>query len=119
MIKSKRLIKIMAVIMGILLLFVFGAGLKIFVIGEPVDGEQEHCEVSVTGQNLELNVSTAASAIAFRGWKFKQDGNTLFVSGRKVLVSPLFKEGSYKASVDLGTIEQISVGGRIIWEKEE
>lgn len=119
MLKGKRYIKIIACMIGILLLFVLGSALKLFVIGEPVDSAQVYCEVTVADQNLELNVSTSASAIAFRGWKFRQEGNTLFVSARKVLVSPLFRDGVYHTSMDLGTIEEISFGGQTIWEKDE
>ena len=105
------------IILAIALLLILGAMTKLFLIGEPIDGRQVHCTLSLSGQNLELHVAPAESDMALRGWEFKQDGSTLFISGRKVLVSPLFSEGYYEASIDIKSIDHIYLGGQAIWQR--
>ena len=106
-------------IICVLLLVVLGIFLQLFVLGEPVDGAQVYCTTSVNGQSLELRIVATESGIALRGWKFKQNGGTLFVSARKVLVSPLFDKGYYETIIDLEAIDNISFGGQEIWSNKD
>ena len=55
------------------------------------------------------------SAMAFQRGRLKREGGTLSISARKVLVSPLFHEGTYETSIDLEPIESVMVGGQTIW----
>lgn len=89
--------------------------LSLFVIGEPIDGKQLYCTTSLNGQTLKLRVEPVESGVALRGWKFRKDNNILYISARKVLVSPLFHEGTYETSIDLEPIESVMVGGQTIW----
>ena len=111
--------KAAAIISGILVFVALGAFLKLYIIGEPVDNAQVYCSTVVDGQNLELRIESAESAVAFRGWKFEQAGNTLSITARKVLVSSLFNEGSYETTIDLEAIENIWLGGQLIWSKSD
>ena len=92
-----------------------GILLSLFVIGEPIDGKQLYCTTSLNGQTLKLRVEPVESGVALRGWKFRKDNNILYISARKVLVSPLFHEGTYETSIDLEPIESVMVGGQTIW----
>ena len=112
---NKKKIGIGITIICVLTLIILGILLKIFVIGEPVDGAQVYCTTSVNDQSLELRISTVESGVALRGWKFEQDGNTMLISARKVLVSPLFDKGDYETIIDLSAIDNISFGGQEIW----
>lgn len=103
------------ILLGIALFIGLAFLLKLFIIGEPVDGVQVVCVTSANGQSLDLQVDTLESAMAFQGWKQHQDGSTLYISARKVLVSPLFHEGHYETSIDLETVETIILGGKVIW----
>lgn len=87
-----------------------------FVIGEPIDGKQLAYTVTVDNSLLKLQVVAEESAVALRGWKFKQDGNNLFISARKVPVSFLFSSGEYQTSVNLDGIASVYLGGQIIWD---
>ena len=53
--------------------------------------------------------------MAFQRGRLKREGGTLSISARKVLVSPLFHEGTYETSIDLEPIESVMVGGQTIW----
>ncbi|MBD5461830.1 MAG: hypothetical protein HDR24_02035 [Lachnospiraceae bacterium] len=111
--------KAAAIISGILVFVALGFFLKLYIIGEPVDNAQVYCSTVVDGQNLELRIESVESAIAFRGWKIEQEGNTLSITARKVLVSPLFDGGSYETTIDLEAIENVWFGGQLIWSKSD
>ncbi len=106
------------IIAGVLLVIVLGFAAKLYVIGEPIDGEQVYCTASVNGQNLKLQIETVESGMALRGWKYKQDGSVLYISGRKVLVSPFFNEGYYEASINIELIERVLFGNKVIWSSK-
>lgn len=105
------------ILLGIALIIGLSFLLKLFIIGEPVDGVQVVCVTSANGQTLDLQADTLESAMALRGWKHHQDGDTLYISARKVLASPMFHEGHYETSIDLETIETIILGGKVIWSR--
>lgn len=114
-IRLKKKIQISVAILGLL---VIGILLKLFVIGEPVDGKQLAYNVAENNSILELEVSAADSAVALKGWKVEQKGNEVFISARKVLVSFLYSNGQYQTSVNTNGIECIYLGGQMIWSKE-
>lgn len=111
--------QIVFAIPAILTVIAISVCLKLFVIGEPIDGEQMYWTASVEGQTMELHINTVESAAAFRGWRLKRDGGALFISARKVLVSSLFSDGFYDATIDLDGVTDIYLGGRRIWEEAE
>lgn len=116
--KNSHLLKITGILIGIVLIIVLSVLFKLFVIGESVDGAQVNCTTSVNGHTLELRVAAVESAVALRGFRYKQEGDTLFISARKVVVSPLFDEGVYETSIDLELLDKIILGGQLIWSGE-
>lgn len=113
----KSLVKVMAACFAVAIAVALGFTIKLYIIGEPADGAQLYCRTSLEGESLKLQVSSVESAVALRGWRFKRDGNTLWISARKVLVSPLFSEGTFATTIDLDDVERVSLGGQIIFEK--
>lgn len=103
------------VIIWVLLLAVLGIILKLYVIGEPIDKTQVYCNTSVIDKRLELQFIAKEYGVALRGWKLEQKGNILFVSARKVLVSPLFNKMDYKTIIDLELIDNILFKGKENW----
>ncbi len=93
------------------------AGLKLFVIGEPVDGDQLMCAVTMMEEGLRIRAETPESAMALRGWEHWQDGSDLHIRGWKVPVSIFFRSGSYETVVDVSDVEQVYVGGWLVWQK--
>ena len=116
--KGRSYKKAFITIICALLLIGFGFFLQLFILGEPVDRAQVYCTTSVNDQILELRIATIESGVALRGWKFKQDGGTLIISARKVLVSPVFDKGDYETTIDLESVDSISFGGQEIWSKD-
>lgn len=80
-----------------------------------MDGEQLAVFLQEEGNTVTLNIATPASAIALRGWKYRQEGSTLYISARKVLVSPLFRDGTYQTTIDTTLLSEIYLGGKLIW----
>lgn len=113
----KKKIGIGIAILGIIILCIL---LNLFVIGEPIDGEQLAYNIMQNNSTLELQVSVSAKepAVALRGWKFEQEGNNVFISAKKVLVSFLFSSGQYQTSIDIDGIENVYLGGQMIWNSK-
>ncbi|MBT9776285.1 hypothetical protein GPL15_07200 [Clostridium sp. MCC353] len=109
-----KLFTVMVILAGIILFVLC----DLFIIGEPIDNIQMSCVASVNGETLELRVDALESAVALRGWRFKERDGTMSISARKVLVSPLFRDGSYETSVDLKGIDRVVLGGQEIWKRE-
>ena len=107
--------RILGFLLILLLLLALAIPVKLFLIGEPVDGEQLGVLMQEEGTTLTLNIATPASAIALRGWKYHQDGSTLYIRARKVLVSPLFRDGTYQTTIDTTLLTQIYLGSKRIW----
>lgn len=55
------------------------------------------------------------SGIALRDWKIEKNGDTINIKVRKVLVSPIYNDGSYETKIDLEGINKVILGGRTIW----
>ena len=108
----KKKIGIGIATLGIIILCIL---LDLFVIGEPIDGKQLAYNIT---QNLELQVSAKEPAVALRGWKFEQEGNNVYISAKKVLVSFLFSSGQYQTSIDIDGIENVYLGGQMIWNSK-
>lgn len=117
--KSNHYKKVIAVIIGVSVFIALGVIFKLFIIGEPVDYAQVYCSATVNDQNLDLRIESVESAVALRGWKFEQVDNTLSIRARKVLVSPLFKEGDYETVIDLESTEKVFFGGQMIWSNAD
>lgn len=107
--------RILCTILIILLLLALAFPVKLLLIGEPVDGAQLAVSSQEEGNILILNIDTPASAIAFRGWKHHQEGSTLYIRARKVLVSPLFRDGTYQTTLDTTALTEVYLGGKLIW----
>lgn len=102
-------------ILGIIILCFL---LNLFVIGEPIDGNQLTYSVTQNSTTLELQVSATDSAVALRGWKIEQEENKVFISAKKVPVSFLFSSGQYQTSIDIDGIENVYLGGQMIWSSK-
>ncbi len=111
----KKKIGIGIAALGIIVLCIL---FNLFVVGEPIDGEQLAYSITQNNSTLELQVSAIESAVALRGWKFEQDGNNMFISAKKVPVSFLFSSGQYQASIDIDGIENVYLGGQMIWSSK-
>ena len=89
----KKKIGIGIATLGIIILCIL---LNLFVIGEPIDGEQLAYNITQNDSTLELQVSAKESAV----------------------VSFLFSKGQYQTSIDIDGIENVYLGGQMIWNSK-
>lgn len=92
---------------------------KLFLIGEPVDGTTLVCEVKEDAHQVDIFVTTPASAVAFTDVQFRQEDTTLYISFREVLVSPLYDSGQKSIYLEKCDLTKIVLGGRVIWTISE
>lgn len=108
--------KVLIFALAILLLAAGGLVLHLFVIGDPVDGSLVICDVTENGGQLNIHVTTPASAIAFTdNVQLRQSGTTLHITLRKVLVSPLYSSGSRMIWIEKNDLTEVYLGGIQIW----
>ena len=109
------------IILSILVLLIFTAviaALQIFVIGSPVDGNSLVIDVTETERQVNILVTTPASAVAFTDSSLRQEGSTLSITFRQVLVSPLYSSGQKSIYLEKDLISEIYLGDKLIWTAE-
>lgn len=110
----KKKIGIGIATLGIIILCIL---LDLFVIGEPIDGKQLAYNITQNNSTLELQVSAKEPAVALRGWKFEQEGNNVYISAKSTCIF-LFSSGQYQTSIDIDGIENVYLGGQMIWNSK-
>ena len=107
--------RILLAVLVTILLFVTSVAAKIFIIGQPVTEDGFGCAMVYDDEMLELTVSSHGSANAFKDFDVEIRDGIAYVTGRSVLVSSLYREGSTKVDIPLEGVSQIYVCGRLIW----
>lgn len=111
--------KICIILAAVLLLLTSYCVLKLFVIGDPVDGTLLACDVTEDHNQLNIYVTTPASAIAFTdNVRLHQEGTTLHITLHKVLVSRFFSSGSKMLWIEKNDLTEVYLGGQLIWSEK-
>lgn len=108
--------RVLLAILCTVLLFIGGIAVKIFIIGQPVTESGFGYTMVEHGDTLELTVMSNGSANAFKGWGVEIQDGVAYVTGRSVLVSGLYRDGSASVEIPLDGISQIYVCNHLIWE---
>ncbi len=106
-------------ILVIVLILILVCSIYALVIGEPVDGKQLSYTITETGPDILLCIHSTDSAMALRGWNYRTKGDILYISVRKVPVSPLNTQGSNQVSLSTQDLREIYLGGKRVWTKTE
>ena len=109
--------RILLAVFCTMLLFLLSAAVRLFLIGQPVSPSGFGCSMVDNGDTLELTVTSNGSANAFKDWKAELQDGAAYVTGRSVLVSRLYREGSARVEIPLEGVSQVYVCGRLIWEE--
>ena len=107
--------RILLAVFCTILLLAAGAAAKIFLIGSPVAADSFGWAMVENNQTLELTVLSNGSANAFKDFKVDIRDGVAYVTGRSVLVSGLYREGSATVEIPLEGISQVYVCGRLMW----
>ena len=107
--------RILLAVLCTILLFAAGAAAKIFIIGSPVAADSFGWAMVENSRTLELTVLSNGSANAFKDFKVEIRDGVAYVTGRSVLVSALYREGSATVEIPMEGISQVYVCGRLMW----
>ena len=107
--------RILLAVLCTILLFAASIAVKIFIIGSPVAADSFGWAMVENSQTLELTVLSNGSANAFKDFDVEIRDGIAYVTGRSVLVSSLYREGSATVEIPLEGISQVYVCGRLMW----
>ncbi|MBM6909663.1 DUF4825 domain-containing protein [Oscillibacter valericigenes] len=117
--RSRR--RVAAAILCTVLVLLLGFAAKIFVIGTPLNPGGVAVDTQEEGGALQVGISSLGSGNAFRDWTVDNQDGVVSITGRSVLVSPLFRDGTGTVEVPLEGVTEIWLGeagqGRIIWQE--
>lgn len=98
------------------------AGLKLFVIGTPLQPQDMAVmvnEVQDGGNTLFLSLTSIGSGDAFHGWKQETADGVTSIYARRVTVSPFCRTGNAQVYVPLEGVREVWLGGpksgRLLW----
>lgn len=99
------------------------AGLKLFVIGTPLQPQDMAVmvnEVQDGGNTLFLSLTAIGSGDAFHGWKLETVDGVTSIYARRVTASPLHRTGNAQVYVPLEGVREVWLGGtsgRLLWQE--
>ena len=106
--------KFLILIAAIPVLFALLAA-KFFLVGDPADPGTLYAHVEDTGNQLTILISSAESAAAFTDVQYRQQGSTMDISFRRVLVSPIHSSGEKCIYLEKGGLSEVYVCGELVW----
>ena len=94
-----------------------GTAAKLFLIGEPIGSVGTGWIYDPERQTLHLQVNAVESAVAYKDWAVRREGDAVRITARKVLVSPLYRDGSYETDISLADgVRSVYLGEDLIWQ---
>ena len=117
--KGRR--RVWLAVLGTLLVLTAAFAAKVFVIGTPLNPDGVAVDTQEEDGVLQVGISSLGSGNAFWGWKVENQDGVVSITGRSVLVSPLFREGTGTVEVPLEGVTEIWLGqageGRLVWQE--
>lgn len=89
----------------------------LFIIGTPANSESMALDIWDSDGQLQVEVSSRASANAYWGWKTETADGVVTITAREGLVSALHSTAAAKLSVPLDGIDEVYLCGRLIWQE--
>lgn len=110
--------KAIAAIVIVTLLVAGFTAAKLFIIGEPVDGNCLAVTAEAHDGQLDIYMQVTDSAMAISNLQYRYEGTILYITPWKVLSSPLNSDGDKFLYYELTDETEVWVGGRLIWKAE-
>lgn len=102
----------------VLLVITLGIGVKLFIIGEPIDGDALAIRVEESDGQLALHIQITDSAMAISNMQYRYDGTVMHLTVWKVLSSPLNNDGDISLYYEIVDETEIWLGGKLIWSAQ-
>lgn len=94
-----------------------GLAVKVFLVGTPLQTQSFALRAYVDEENaLHLIIDSVESSAAFFGWDVEEVNGTVSVTGRRVEVSPLHREGWGRMTIPLEGVSEVSLCGRVVYQ---
>ena len=106
------------IICAVALILLLGLAVKLFLIGEPVDGSMLLCKVEELDNQLTIYAYATDSADAFTNVQYRQEGTALYITFNKVLPSPLHRNGEKCIYLEKCDLTGVYLCGKCIWSAE-
>lgn len=100
------------------LILLLGFAVKLFLIGEPVDGSTLLCKVEELDNQLTIYAYATDSADAFTDVQYRQEGTTLYITFNMVLPSPLHRNGEKCIYLEKCDLSEVYLCGKLIWSAQ-
>ena len=112
-----RLRVVLAVVCTVLVLAVCAAA-KAFWVGSEATREGMSWSVQTEDETglLNLRVTSHWSGVAYRKWQVVRQGDTVTITARKVLPSPLCGTADYRTQIQLDGVREIYLCGVLLWQ---
>ena len=110
--------KKVCLVLLLLFILILTVSVKLFLIGQPVDGSTVNCNVRESENQVDIYVTTPEAAVGFTDFRLHQEGTTLYIDFRKVLTSPLY-DCDRSIYIEKCDLTKIILGGEVIWTLHE
>lgn len=108
--------KVIILIFAIVLLVSLFTAAKLFIIGEPADGDTLAIRVEEGDGQLAIYIETTDSTMAISNMQYRYEGTVMHLTVWKVLSTPLNHDTDKCLYYEITDETEIWVGGKLIWE---
>ena len=109
--------KVILLVLALVLLVSLFAAAKLFIIGEPADGDTLAIRVEEDDGQVTIYIQSMDSAMAISNIQYRYEGTVMHLTLWKVLSSPLNHDGDKCLYYQITDETEIWLGGKLIWAK--
>lgn len=109
--------KVLIPVLLLALVLAAGCWVKLFVIGEPMDGDVLAVDVQAHDNQVDIYIDSLDSAMAISNIQYRYEGTVLHLTVWKVLSSPLNRDGDKCLYYEITDETEIWLGGKQIWSR--
>ena len=110
--------KAIAVILVLVLVAAGFIGLKLFVLGSPIDDDALSVRVEEGDGQIAIYMQVTDSAMAISNIQYSYDGTAMRLTVCKVLSSPLHSDGDKCLYYEIVDETEVWVDNRLVWTAE-
>lgn len=118
-VRTRSRLRVAAAVVCTVLVLAACAAVKLFWVGSEAtrEGMSWSVQTDEKADSLTLRVTSHWSAVAYRKWQVVRQGDTVTITARKVLPSPLCT-ADYRAEIELDGVNQIYLCGVLLWQED-
>ena len=110
--------KAITIILVLMLLAIGFIGLKLFVLGSPIDDDALAVRVEEGDGQIAIYMQVTDSAMAISNIQYRYEGTAMHLTVYRVLSSPLHSDGDKCLYYEIADESVVWVGNRLVWTAE-